>query len=144
MPLRFALFPALLILLAGCTTPTDEAITAAPATVTGPVGQDPQAASLNAISGSLLGVPAGAEVELALLQVGQGRRPERLLANLRLQGDGDELPFLLQFNPDSFAADRPVELRGRVTQRGQLILQLPPRSLASSASQSIGQLRVQP
>lgn len=144
MLLRFAFCTALVVALAGCAAQHTEEPRQAPAPVAGPAGQDPLAANLNAISGSLLGVPAGAEVELALLQVGQGHRPERLLANLRLQGDGDELPFLLQFNPDIFVADRPVELRGRVTQRGQLIMQLAPRAITSSASQSIGQLRVAP
>ena len=77
------------------------------------------------LSGTLQGVPTGAEVELALLVIDDKDRPQQLLASSSLIGNNQVLPFHLRFNPDSFPAGARVELRGRASQSGQLILHLP-------------------
>ncbi|EXF42538.1 putative lipoprotein [Pseudomonas sp. BAY1663] len=139
MPLRPALPLALLAVLAGCSSPPGEP--PAPAVE---LSDAPHSKLLNELSGSLLGAPAGSEVELALLEVDRRDQPDRLLSNVRLQGRGSELPFILQFNPDVFPTDQRVELRGRVTRDGQLIMRLPPRTIASPASQALGPLQLVP
>lgn len=128
------------LVLAGCAH-RPEPVPVAPA---GPAAHAPDSVVLHALSGSLLGVPEGAEVELALMQVDEKRRPLRLLASLRLRGQDHELPFLLQFNADVFKARQPVELRGRVTEDGRLTRILPPRRIGSEANQSLGPLQVVP
>lgn len=132
--------PLLLALLAGCASAPE----VPPPAITGPAAYEPASPQLHALSGSLLGVPAGAEVELALLEVDERNRPEQLLSSLRLRGAGDELPFMLQFNPDTFSSERRVELRGRVTQAGQLIMKLPPRTIGRTDSRSLGALQLVP
>mgnify|MGYP006171208213 CR=1 FL=1 len=97
----------------------------------------PHSKLLNELSGSLIGAPAGSDVELALLEVDRRDQPDRLLSNVQLKGRGSELPFILQFNPDTFRPGQRVELRGRVTRAGQLIMRLPSRSIASPASQGV-------
>ena len=99
---------------------------------------------LNELSGSLIGAPAGSDVELALLEVDRRDQPDRLLSNVQLKGRDGELPFILQFNPDAFPAGQRVELRGRVTRAGQLIMRLPPRTISSAASQALGPLQLVP
>ncbi len=89
----------------------------------------PHSKLLNELSGSLIGAPAGSDVELALLEVDRRDQPDRLLSNVQLKGRGTELPFILQFNPDTFRPGQRVELRGRVTRAGQLIMRLPSRSI---------------
>ena len=69
---------------------------------------------------------------------------QSLLSNVQLKGRGSELPFILQFNPDAFPAGQRVELRGRVTRAGQLIMRLPPRTISSAASQALGPLQLVP
>jgi uncharacterized lipoprotein YbaY len=83
-------------------------------------------------------------VELALLEVDRRDQPDRLLSNVQLKGRDGELPFILQFNPDAFPAGQRVELRGRVTRAGQLIMRLPPRTISSAASQALGPLQLVP
>ncbi|MFB4391966.1 MULTISPECIES: YbaY family lipoprotein [unclassified Pseudomonas] len=93
------------------------------------------------LSGTLLEVPPGAKVELALLVIDERGRPQRLLASETFTGTGQALPYHLRFNPEAFPAGARVELRGRATQSGQLILHLPPRLVAQAETQAIGPLR---
>ncbi|EKT4468554.1 YbaY family lipoprotein [Pseudomonas putida] len=93
------------------------------------------------VSGTLLEVPAGAEVELALLVIDERGRPQRLLASSNLTGTGQALPYRLRFNPEAFPAGARVELRGRASRSGQLILHLPPLRIAQATNQATGPLR---
>ena len=54
------------------------------------------------INGSLSNVPAGAEVEMALLVIDDRSRPQQLLASSVLSGNGKPLAFRLRFNPEAF------------------------------------------
>ncbi|WP_308811819.1 YbaY family lipoprotein [Stutzerimonas azotifigens] len=139
MPLFPAVLSGLLLLLAGCASQPPEPPAAPPA-----LEQQPavEGKLLHELSGTLIGAPAGAEVELALLDVDH-EQPDRLLANVKLNGRGTDLPFILSFNPETFAKSQRVELRGRVTQSGQLIMRLPARQIRSSASQALGPLRLE-
>ncbi len=101
----------------------------------------PLPANLRELSGSLLNVPAGSDVELALLVIDECNRPQRLLGNITLSGNGATLPFSLRFNPESFPSGARVELRGRVSRSAQLILRLPPLRIQSATSQALGELR---
>ncbi|MEB0044453.1 MULTISPECIES: hypothetical protein [unclassified Pseudomonas] len=93
------------------------------------------------LSGTMQGVPTGAEVELAMLVIDEKGRPQQLLASSSLIGTNQALPFRLRFNPESFPAGARVELRGRATQSGQLILHLPPQRIAQPTTQAMGQLQ---
>ena len=93
------------------------------------------------LSGTLQGVPTGAEVELALLVVDEKDRPQQLLASSSLIGTNQVLPFHLRFNPESFPSGARVELRGRASQSGQLILHLPSRVISQPTTQALGQLQ---
>jgi len=86
-------------------------------------------------------VPAGAEVELALLVIDEKDRPQQLLASSSLIGNNQVLPFHLRFNPEAFPAGARVELRGRASQSGQLILHLPPQTITQPTTQALGQLQ---
>lgn len=99
---------------------------------------------LPSLRGQLLGVAAGAEVDLALLAVDARGRPATLLGHLLLRGDGNPLPFALHFEPASFPGDRRVELRGRVTQSGRLVQRLPAQSIGAPQSRDLGPLRLVP
>nr|WP_234461649.1 YbaY family lipoprotein [Stutzerimonas stutzeri] len=131
--------PALLTLLGGCSSQPGE-----PSVAPVELSSAPHSKLLNELSGSLLGAPAGSDVELALLEVDRRDQPDRLLSNVQLKGRGSELPFILQFNPDAFPAGQRVELRGRVTRAGQLIMRLPARNISSPASQALGPLQLVP
>ncbi|MDF0731339.1 YbaY family lipoprotein [Pseudomonas entomophila] len=93
------------------------------------------------LSGTLLEIPRGAEVELALLVIDERGRPQRLLASESFTGNGQALPYRLRFNPEAFPAGARVELRGRASQSGQLILHLPPQRIAQAETQATGPLR---
>ena len=93
------------------------------------------------LSGTLQGVPEGAEVELALLVIDEKGRPQQLLASSNLIGNNQQLPFHLRFNPESFPAGARVELRGRASQSGQLILHLPAQPITQPNTQVLGQLQ---
>jgi uncharacterized lipoprotein YbaY len=67
------------------------------------------------LSGTLQGVPAGADVELALLVIDERGRPQQLLASSTLTGTGQALPYHLRFNPEAFPPGARVELRGRAS-----------------------------
>ncbi|VVO20108.1 hypothetical protein [Pseudomonas fluorescens] len=93
------------------------------------------------LSGSLQGVPADAEVELALLVIDERGRPQQLLASSSLIGNNQVLAFRLRFNPESFPVGARVELRGRASQSGQLILHLPTQRISQPTTQALGQLQ---
>jgi uncharacterized lipoprotein YbaY len=93
------------------------------------------------LSGTLLEIPAGAFVELALLVIDERGRPQQLLASSTLTGTGQALPYQLRFNPEAFPAGARVELRGRASQSGQLILHLPPQRIIQAQTQATGPLR---
>jgi len=136
---RLLVLPALLALLGGCSSQPSE-----PPSAPVELSSAPHSKLLNELSGSLIGAPAGSDVELALLEVDRRDQPDRLLSNVQLKGRGSKLPFILQFNPDAFPTGQRVELRGRVTQAGQLIMKLPSRTIASPASQALGPLQLVP
>ncbi|MFG3453622.1 YbaY family lipoprotein [Stutzerimonas stutzeri] len=140
MKLRPLVLPAVMLVLVGCSTQQAQRPTA-PVTFE----EAPQAVTLmHELHGSLIGVPAGSDVELALLEVNRRDQPDRLLSNVQLKGRGNELPFILKFNAEKFPKNQQVELRGRVTRSGQLIMRLPAVQVTSSASQSLGPLRLVP
>ena len=141
MSLRSSALLIALVLLAACASEPP----APPQPVAVPRIQAPAAlpAHLRELSGSLLGVPAGADVELALLLVDEKDRPGRLLSNATLTGTGAPLAFRLNFNPESFPLGERVELRGRVSQAGQLILRLPSRPILTPESQALGPLQLE-
>ncbi|HGM5578549.1 TPA: hypothetical protein ACKP22_000200 [Pseudomonas putida] len=93
------------------------------------------------LSGTLMEIPAGAEVELALLVIDERGRPQRLLASSDLIGTGQALPYHLRFNPEAFPAGARVELRGRASRSGQLIMHLPPQRIVQAETQATGPLR---
>ncbi|MFF7106272.1 YbaY family lipoprotein [Pseudomonas sichuanensis] len=93
------------------------------------------------LSGTLMEIPAGANVELALLVIDERGRPQQLLASSTLTGTGQALPYQLRFNPEAFPAGARVELRGRASQSGQLIMHLPPVRIAQAETQATGPLR---
>ncbi|TSD68661.1 MULTISPECIES: YbaY family lipoprotein [unclassified Pseudomonas] len=96
------------------------------------------------INGTLNGVPANAEVELALLVIDERNRPQQLLASSVLSGNGKPLAFRLRFNPEAFPAGARVELRGRASQSGQLILHLPAVRITQAITQTTGPLQFVP
>lgn len=104
-------------------------------------GPGPLPAYQRELSGTLLEVPPGAEVELALLVIDGRGRPQRLLASDTLTGNGQPLPYQLRFNPEAFPAGARVELRGRASQSGQLILHLPSLPITQAQTQTTGPLR---
>lgn len=88
------------------------------------------------------GVPANAEVELALLVIDERNRPQQLLASSVLSANGKPLAFRLRFNPEAFPAGARVELRGRASQSGQLILHLPAVRITQAITQTTGPLQL--
>lgn len=104
----------------------------------------PLPAHLRELSGNLLDIPSGAEVELALLTIDPRGLPQDLLGSLQLRGSGTPLPFRLSFDPAAFAQGIRVELRGRAHFAGRLILRLQPRLIRHADNQSVGELRLVP
>ena len=110
--------------------------------------QQPKLEATPAHMRELIGVlhtpPSGSEVELALMSIDSRDRPQRLLGNLVLNGNGGPLPFRLLFNPESFPRGERVELRGRASLSGRLILKLQPRLILQPESQTLGPLQMVP
>ena len=90
------------------------------------------------LSGHLIGIPIGAEVELALLEVNPKARPTRTLSTTQVRVQAQDQSFQLAFDPVAFSQGQRVELRGRVIQSGQLTMHLPTRSIAMADTQSVG------
>ncbi|MFJ2364879.1 hypothetical protein ACIPIN_14500 [Pseudomonas sp. NPDC087697] len=149
MPLRPLVLLSLVGLLVACSShaPKPAAPTPGPAPemaqkkAQASADLGPLPAFQRELSGTLQGVPAGAEVELALLVIDERSRPQQLLASANLIGNNKILPFRLRFNPDSFPVGARVELRGRASQSGQLILHLPSQRIFEPKTQALGQLQ---
>lgn len=143
MPFRALVVLSFAALLAACSSDEPKPVLApkSPVAAKQPAAPAPLPAYQREISGTLLGIPSGAEVELALLVIDERGRPQRLLASSNLNANGQDLPFQLRFNPEVFPAGARVELRGRASQSGQLILHLPPLAVASPQTQATGPLR---
>lgn len=143
MPLRLLALSTLITLLTACASESPKPAPAEPANSI-KIPEPTPAPFLHELQGKLLGVPASADVELALLVVDERGRPQRLLSSLKLVGSGNALPFRLGFDPAAFPAQQKVELRGRASQSGRLILHLPSRLIQSADSQSVGDLQLVP
>ncbi|UZE34249.1 hypothetical protein LOY69_26710 [Pseudomonas sp. B21-059] len=147
MPLRPLVLLSLVSLLVACSS--DAPKPAAPSSSQQqttqknqePADLGPLPAYQRELSGTLDGVPAGANVELALLVIDERGRPQRLLASNNLTGTNQALPFRLRFAPDAFPAGARVELRGRASQSGQLILHLPALRIDQPTTQALGPLQ---
>lgn len=96
------------------------------------------------LRGELLGVAAGADVDLALLGVDMRGRPRALLGQVHLRGNGETLPFHLPLNTQQAPQDLRLELRGRVSHAGRLVQRLPARSIAELSDQDLGALHLAP
>ena len=142
LPLPALLLP-LALLLAACSIQPEKS-QPAPAKPKRPSAEQaiaaPLPAHLRQLSGSLLGIPADAEAEIALLQVDAKGRPLKSYASQRLLSQGGALPFALSFDPQSLPGDGRFELRARVSQSGRLILRLPPHRVLQSDSRDFGAL----
>ena len=143
MPLRTLVLLCLASLLVACSSEPPKS--AQPQVLTqpetdAPADQGPLPAWQRELSGVLTGVPAGAEVELAMLIVDERGRPQGLMASSKIAGNNQALPFKLRFNPQAFPAGARVELRGRASQSGQLILHLPSRIIGQPDTQALGTL----
>ena len=141
MPLRPLAPLCLVALLAACAGETSPSAPPAPPAVK---SEQPTPAHLRELTGTLLDVPAGADVELALLTISDRGLPHKLLGNIQLRGTGAPLPFRLQFNPENFHQGIRVELRGRVHQSGKLVLHMPNQLIRDPQSQALGEVRVTP
>lgn len=147
MPLRPLVLLSLVSLLVACSS--DAPKPAAPVSSSQqtvkknqqPVELGPLPAYQRELSGTLEGVPAGADVELALLVIDERSRPQRLLASSNLSGTSQALPFRLRFAAEAFPAGARVELRGRASQSGQLILHLPAVRIDQPITQALGPLQ---
>lgn len=143
MPLRTIVLLCLASLLVACSSepPKSAQPQSLPQPKTdAPADQGPLPAYQRELSGVLTGVPAGAEVELAMLIVDERGRPQGLMASSKIAGNNQPLPFKLRFNPQAFPAGARVELRGRASQSGQLILHLPSRIINQPTTQTLGTL----
>ncbi|MER2296740.1 MULTISPECIES: YbaY family lipoprotein [Pseudomonas] len=145
MPRRALVVLCCTCLLAACGSDRPKTATA-PAPVPAKVAKNveplgPLPAYQRELSGTLLEIPAGADVELALLVIDDRDRPQQLLASSTLTGTGQPLPYHLRFNPEAFPAGARVELRGRASRSGQLIMHLPPVRIIQAQTQATGPLR---
>ncbi|GGJ98949.1 hypothetical protein GCM10009304_26030 [Pseudomonas matsuisoli] len=136
-----------MLLLAACASEAPQEPAAPPPAAEQTVDIDTEAplpADFHALTGRLDGAPAGSDIELALLQIDDNHRPQKMLATMKLKGTGTPIAFKLPFNPEKFPANGRVELHGRVTQAGMLIKRLPQRYVSGSNNQSLGTLMLVP
>ena len=141
-PLQALILLSLLALMSGCASHSPAPPPAAapqPAIQTAPLP-----AYQRELSGSLLNVPAAADIELALLAVDSRGNPQALLGSIQLRGTGNPLQFRLPFNPQTFDRHARIELHGRANQAGSLILRLPALPITRSETQALGELRLVP
>ncbi|HBZ96071.1 MAG TPA: hypothetical protein DEO91_20985 [Pseudomonas sp.] len=96
------------------------------------------------LRGELIGVAAGADVDLALLGVDMRGRPRALLGQIHLRGNGEALPFHLPVSDRQVPQDLRLELRGRVSQSGRLVQRLPARTIVELSDQDLGALHLVP
>ncbi|MFK8329489.1 hypothetical protein M2D63_005660 [Pseudomonas sp. BJa5] len=143
MPFRALVVLSFAALLVACSSDKPQPAPAPKAPVASKTAKDlgPLPAYQRELSGTLLNIPAGAEVELALLVIDERGRPQQLLASSTLSGNGLDLPYQLRFSPEAFPAGARVELRGRASQSGQLILHLSPVRINQAQTQATGPLR---
>ncbi|QGW75776.1 hypothetical protein GPJ81_03480 [Pseudomonas alkylphenolica] len=143
MPFRALVVLSFAALLAACSSDQPQTAPAPKAPVASKTAKTlgPLPAYQRELSGTLLNIPAGAEVELALLVIDDRGRPQNLLASSTLSSNGLDLPYQLRFNPEAFPAGARVELRGRASKSGQLILHLPPVRIFQAQTQATGPLR---
>ena len=140
---------SLIALLAACSSdkpaPVPQAAQSAPARAA--AAEAPVPANMRALTGLLSSrqgyLPAGGEVELALLVIDERDRPQQLLSSEKLIATGQALPFRLVFNPQSFPTGARVELHARVSQSGQLAWRLPPVRITQPETQALGELRLE-
>ncbi|WP_152220004.1 YbaY family lipoprotein [Pseudomonas sp. SCB32] len=140
---------SLIALLAACSSdkpaPVPQAPQSAPARTA--AADSPVPANMRALTGQLSSsqgyLPAGGEVELALLVIDQRDRPQQLLSSENLIATGQALPFRLVFDPQSFPANTRVELHARVSQSGQLAWRLPPVRITQPETRALGELRLE-
>ncbi|OZB20778.1 MAG: hypothetical protein B7X51_15805 [Pseudomonas sp. 34-62-33] len=130
-------------LLAACAS--------APTTTTAPATPAPTEIEINTptlqgpgLRGELLGVAAGADVDLALLGVDMRGKPRALLGQVHLRGSGEALPFHLPLSNLQVPQDLRLELRGRVSHSGRLVQRLPARAIAELRDQNLGALQLVP
>lgn len=130
-------------LLAACTS---EPTTSVPPPTPAPAQTELSAEPIQGpgLRGELLGVAAGADVDLALLGVDMRGRPRALLGQLHLRGDGEPLPFHLPLDTAQAPQDLRLELRGRVSHSGRLVQRLPARTIAELSDQDLGALHLVP
>jgi uncharacterized lipoprotein YbaY len=145
MSFRPLVLISLISLLAACSSDAPKPVAPVAPPVKGAVqpvtpALGPLPAFQRELTGTLMGVPAGAEVELALLVIDDSKRPQRLLASGKWIGNNQPLAFQLRFNPEVFPAGARVELRGRASQSGQLILHLPSLRIGQAETQALGAL----
>lgn len=137
---------SLIALLAACSSekpaPTPQT-TPVRATVVEPVLPANMRELTGLLSSSQGYLPAGSEVELALLVIDERDRPQQLLSSEKLLATGQALPFRLVFNPESFPSNARVELHGRVSQSGQLAWRLSPVRITQPETRTLGELRLE-
>ena len=124
--------------LTGCAQKSDPAPEKTTRIVT-PTPATEDTSKHHSINGYIIGAPAGSDIELALLEIDHRQRPsDRLLSSVTLKAKAQQTPFHLTFNPESFAQLNAVELHGRVTQGGQLVMTIPRQTIPTADSQHIG------
>lgn len=139
--------PFLPLALSGLLTAcTSEPTSTAPPPTPAPAQAEPSAEPIQGpgLRGELLGVAAGADVDLALLGVDMRGRPRALLGQLHLRGDGEPLPFHLPLDSAQAPEDLRLELRGRVSHSGRLVQRLPARTIVELSDQDLGALHLVP
>lgn len=140
LPLLPLALSGLLVACAG------EPTTTVPPPMPAPAPAEPSTAPIQGpgLRGELLGVAAGADVDLALLGVDMRGRPRALLGQVHLRGNGEALPFHLPLSNLQAPQDLRLELRGRVSHSGRLVQRLPARTIVELRDQDLGALQLVP
>ncbi|KJU80402.1 hypothetical protein N619_02755 [Ectopseudomonas oleovorans] len=142
---RYLLPLALSGLLAACAgEPTTTVPPPTPAPAPAPAEPSNVPTQGPGLRGELLGVAAGADVDLALLGVDMRGRPRAMLGQVHLRGNGEALPFHLPLSNLQAPQDLRLELRGRVSHSGRLVQRLPARTITELSDQDLGALQLVP